>query len=97
MKLLLIQIGLWMLFILGTAHVGVFLIPFGSLAGLATTILSPNALISVKVACLLASSICLSLFIYGIKTHRSLKGILANIAGLYLWCLFGYSALSYAN
>ena len=96
MKLLFIQIGLWLFFILATAHVGVFLVPFGSLAGLAITILSPSALLSVKIACLLAGSICLILFIYGIKKHWLTKGILMNIAGLYLWCLFGYIALYYA-
>jgi len=96
MKLLLIQIGLWLLFIIGTAHIGVFLVPFGSLAGLAITIISPNALLGVKIACVFAGSICLFIFIYGLKKYRSSKGILINIIGLYMWCLSGYIALSYA-
>ena len=96
MKLLFIQIGLWLVFILATAQMGVFLVPFFSLTGLAITIFSTSALLSVKMMCLLAGSICLILFIYGIKKHRLTKGILMNIAGLYLWCLSGYIALYYA-
>lgn len=95
MKLLAIQLGLWILFIFATAHVGVFMVPFGSLAGIAIVVLSPNASVVVKIFLLLAGLGCLSVFAYGIHTRETRKGILLNVAGLYLWCLAGYVALSF--
>jgi len=93
MKLLGIQLALWLLFILATAHVGVLLVPFGSLLGVFVTLLSPNAHFVAKILTLIAGLLCLSLFIYGIKIRRTMTGILINVAGLYLWCSVGYLSL----
>jgi len=97
MKLLAIQFGLWCLFIVVTARVGVFLVPFGSLSGIAITTLSPNAALVVKVACVLAGLVCLSMFVYGIRNRRTWRGIVINVAGLYGWCFSGYLALFHAS
>jgi len=97
MKLLLIQICLWIVFIISTARVGVLLVPFGSLAGIVITILSPNAPIVVKIVFSIAGLMCVLSFSYGLKFRKEWKGILANITGLYVWCLLGYIALSFTS
>jgi hypothetical protein len=90
--LLFIHILLFKIFILATAFEGVFLIPVISLTGMPLAFFQPEYSLLFKSIVLVLASLCILVFIRGLKRNETWQGKLTNIAGFYLWCAFGLCA-----
>ncbi len=97
MALLLLHIILLCIFIMATAHEGVFLIPAFSFAGIALMLQSTVPSVFVKAGFMTVGLICLFMFLVGFKNRANWWGIVLNVANVYLWCWAGYCALMFMH